>query len=95
MGDVRWRDHIRGVTELADLRMGRASVRVPCGELADGVYEVEVRTELDEKGPRPGDPVLRWPFHVLRGYQARAETVMAAAHSLAEKLPTEIGRAHV
>lgn len=65
--------------EMRDLRMAQIRGSVPAEKLPDGTYEVELRTMLDGKGPRAKDPVLRWQFHSLRGYQARAEKALAIA----------------
>lgn len=66
-------------TQVDDVRLAQAKVTVPCDELADGAYEVELRALFDGEGPRPTDPTLRWTFHVLRGYQERAELAMGEA----------------
>lgn len=66
-------------TDVQDVRLAQARVRLSCEDLADGAYEVELRTRFDGDGPRPGDPTLRWRFHVLRGYQERAELAMGQA----------------
>lgn len=58
-----------------DLRLGQVSVSVPCGELEDGAYHARLTIVLDGKGPREQDPVCSHVFHVLRGYQQRAESV--------------------
>ena len=47
---------------------------------------------FDGAGPREHDPALRWPFHVLRGYQERAELAMGNAIALREAL-TPLSRA--
>ena len=66
-------------TDLEDVRLAQARLAFPCDDLADGAYEVELRTLLDGAGPRAADPGLRWTFHVLRGYQERAELAMGGA----------------
>jgi hypothetical protein len=78
-GKVVFRQRLDRETAVADLRMARPTAKVPGHELADGAYELEVRALFDGAAPRPGDPVLRWTFHVLRGYQARAEAALSAA----------------
>lgn len=85
-GKVVWQDRLAGELSIEDLRMGRPVARVPAGELADGSYEITVRTVVDGKAPGPKDPVLRWPLHVLRGYQARCEQALLAARAVGEKL---------
>ena len=80
-GKVVWQQTLDGPAELADLRMARPNVKVPCGELADGSYRLTLRTRIDGVLPRADEPVLQWPFHVLRGYQARAEAALAAVHA--------------
>lgn len=78
-GALRWTGVIALHTEERDVRMARPTIDVPCEELADGAYELTVRTLLGDQPPRPTDPVVRWTFHVLRGYQQRAEAALAAA----------------
>lgn len=73
-------------TDVTDLRRARAVAKVPCDELPDGTYELEVRTRVDGAGPRPTDQVLRLTFHVLRGYQARSEAAMRATRDVHEGL---------
>ena len=73
-------------TGIDDVRLAQAKVTVPCGEWADGAYEVELRTLIDGEEPRARDPELRWTFHVLRGYQERAELAMGAAVALRKDL---------
>jgi len=73
-GALRWTGAIVNHTEERDVRMARPAIDVPCAELPDGAYEVTVRTLLGDQPPRPTDPIVRWTFHVLRGYQQRAET---------------------
>lgn len=78
-GALRWTGVIARHTEERDVRMARPTIDVPCAELPDGAYEVTVRTLFGDEPPRPTDPVVRWRFHVLRGFQQRAETAIAAA----------------
>lgn len=78
-GRTVWSTTVTQDTEMNDLRVGRSSAQVPCGDLPDGTYRVTVRTCIDGEGPRPGDPGLSWPFHVLRGYQERAERAFGLA----------------
>jgi len=85
-GDVVWRETLERDTETRDLRMARPRAAMPIDELPDGLYHVEVRTLVDGQGPRAHDPQLQWPFHVLRGYQARAEAATAAAREVREGL---------
>lgn len=89
-GAERWRTTLERKDDgaaftLEDLRMGRASVSVPCQEWADGTYTLDVVTRIDGKLPAAGGPTLSWSFHLLRGYQARAEAAMAAATADAAK----------
>ncbi|MFN8825092.1 MAG: hypothetical protein ACK501_09000 [Planctomycetota bacterium] len=89
-GAERWRTTLERRDDgaeftLEDLRMGRPSVSVPCQEWADGTYTLDVVTRIDGKLPAAGAPVLSWSFHLLRGYQARAEAAMAAATADAAK----------
>ena len=91
-GKVVWSTTIERDTEERDLRQARPSVRVPCEQLGDGAWRVVVRTLLDGKAPREHDPTCSWTFHVLRGYQARAEAAMLAAQA-AEPLLSVVPRA--
>jgi hypothetical protein len=75
---------------LEDLRMARLVAPVPAEELACGSYRLELRARIDGNDPGPKDPVLRWRFHVLRGYQARCERAFAAVKEQAEALPAEM-----
>lgn len=75
-GDERWRSRIVDGTSLEDLRMARAHVAVPGRDLPDGAYVLEVRTRIAGAEPAAGDPRLAWTFHVLRGYQQRAEKAL-------------------
>lgn len=85
-GDVVWSARIDQHTELADLSLARPHVAIPGERLPDGRYQLRVRTSIGDAGPRAGDPELRWPFHVLRGYQARAEAALAGAATAAAGL---------
>lgn|GEM_PF-6262561 len=91
-GEVVFEDLLTKKTSIADVRLAQAEASVPCGALEDGVYEVELRAFFDGAGPREHDPTLRWPFHVLRGYQERAELAMGNAIALRETL-TPLSRA--
>lgn len=89
-GAERWRSTLErrddgALFTLEDLRMGRASVSVPCQEWGDGTYTLDVVTRIDGKLPTAGSPTLSWSFHLLRGYQARAEAALAAAAADAAK----------
>lgn len=75
-GDERWRGRITEGTSLEDLRMARAHLAVPGRDLPDGAYTLEVRTRIADAEPVATDPRLAWTFHVLRGYQQRAEKAM-------------------
>lgn len=86
-GSVRFATTVVRDTRLDDLRSARPVASVPCGELADGTYDLVVRTRIDGAEPRAQDPVLRLPFHVLRGYQDRAETALGRARDLGPQLP--------
>lgn len=85
-GDELLRERLTRDTGIDDLRMARPKVTVPCAQLADGSYEVEVGTWIDGEAPRPRDPRLGWSFHVLRGYQQRSEAAVAAARAARDGL---------
>ena len=93
-------------TSVPDLRQARPAAIVPCEELADGTYELVVRTLLDGEAPRSTDPVLRVKFHVLRGYQQRSEAALglvrqlgpqlsALPRALLEGMAAEVSRAYI
>lgn len=86
-GDVVWSARIDQDTGLADLRLARPHAAIPGDRLPDGCYQLRVRTSIGDAGPRAGDPELSWPFHVLRGYQARTEQALAGAATAAADLP--------
>ena len=65
-----------------DLRLAQCLVPVPCAGLEDGEYTVEVATFVAGKEAVDADPRLVQRFAVLRGYQQRAEQVVAAATRL-------------
>lgn len=71
---------------ISDVRLAQVEVAVPGRGFEDGAYEVTLRTLLDGEGPRATDPTLRWRFHVLRGYQRRAELAMAKAAEVRAEL---------
>ncbi|MCA8952697.1 MAG: hypothetical protein KDE27_24515 [Planctomycetes bacterium] len=73
-------------TAVGDLRRARPVVQVTAAELPDGAYELAVAARIDGRDPGPKDPLLRLGFHVLRGYQARAEAAMTAARELGGEL---------
>ena len=85
-GEVVHRELLTEKTGMDDVRLAQAKVSVPGAELSDGAYEVRLRTLLDGVEPRPQDPALSWGFHVLRGYQARAERAIGAAAALRDGL---------
>lgn len=85
-GEVAWQGEITDRTDERDVGMGKATVSVPSGDLPDGAYAMTLRTRLDDEDPRPTDPVCRWTFHVLRGYQARGERALRDAHARQEGL---------
>lgn len=104
-GDERWRGRITESTSLDDLRMARPHVAVPGKDLPDGAYVLEVRTRIGDAEPAAEDPRLAWTFHVLRGYQLRAETAMggvvkaqpglaAVPRALLGGLADQVGRAY-
>lgn len=104
-GEERWRGRIDEGTSLEDLRMARAHVAVPGRDLPDGAYTLEVRTRIAEAEPAATDPQLAWTFHVLRGYQQRAERAMgevvkmqpglaALPKALLGGLADQVGRAY-
>ena len=78
-GDRVFERRLQHKTGIDDVRLAQTKVTVPCAEWPDGAYEVELRTLIDGDEPREQDPGLRWTFHVLRGYQKRAELAMGAA----------------
>jgi hypothetical protein len=82
--DVVWSGTIERDVDEHALRNAKASAQVPCAELADGAYRVECTTLVDGVPPRASDPRCVWTFHVLRGYQARAEAALAAARARAD-----------
>ena len=73
---------------LEDLRMARATISVGAADLPDGSYEVALSTLLDGKQPRQHDPELRWTFHILRGYQRRADAAIASLIAIRDELST-------
>ncbi len=81
-GKEVWATRLDKGTEERDVRMALPSAQVPGAQLADGSYRLVLRTRIDGALPRPHDPEVRWTFHVLRGYQARAEQAMAKARDL-------------
>lgn len=87
-----WGEQLTGEMPIEDLRMARLARKVPCGDLPDGTYQLHVRTVVDGQAPGAEDPVLQWPLHVMRGYQARCEAALVAARAEAPKLP-ELPRA--
>mgnify|MGYP001158852711 CR=1 FL=1 len=74
-----WSKLLDGDIGVSDLRLSQVKASVPSAELPDGAYTVELRTMIDGEPPRDHDPVTRWAFHVMRGYQARAEKALAIA----------------
>jgi len=70
-----------------DLRMGYSHVEVPASDLADGAWRVRVSTWIDGKAPRETDPVVEHTFHVLRGYQKRAESAQQGILAAEGALP--------
>ncbi|HEX6811834.1 MAG TPA: hypothetical protein VF384_09455 [Planctomycetota bacterium] len=86
-GTQVWTSKILSPTGVDDLRMAQAVATVPAEDLADGTYRLHVRTRIGGEPPRAKDPGLSWPFHVLRGYQARCETAVRKARALAGNLP--------
>jgi hypothetical protein len=105
-GDVKYSVLLSHGTSLADLRQARPAAIVPCEELADGTYELIVRTLLDGVEPRATDPILRVKFHVLRGYQQRSEEALglvrqlgpqlsAMPRALLEGMAAEVSRAYI
>ena len=85
-GEQVLRELLTEQTDIDDVRLAQARLSFSCEELADGAYEVELRTMFDGAGPRPTDPTLRWTFHVLRGYQERAELAMGEAVAVRKDL---------
>lgn len=64
---------------LDDLRLAQCCLSVPCTDLPDGEYAVELVTEVAGAEAREDDPRLVHRFAVLRGYQQRAEAATATA----------------
>lgn len=85
-GGIVFETRVTEDTAVDDLLMARARAMVPCAGLPDGRYEARIETLLDGEGPRPGDPVLRHTFHVLRGYQERAEAALQGANPALARL---------
>jgi hypothetical protein len=85
-GKTVFRGAIERDTSLDDLRSARPALTVPGKELPDGRYRMRLVTRIDGEGPRATDPQLAWTFHVLRGYQHRAEAAMGGARDLAPRL---------
>lgn len=85
--EVVWTTTIERDTGERDVRQARPAASVPSGTLPDGAYRVGVRTLLAGQAPRAHDPACAWTFHVLRGYQARAERAIADARALDASLP--------
>ena len=81
-GKELWSTLVDRETSMSDLRMARPHARVPGASLADGTYTLRVRTLVGgEPGPATA-PTLSWPFHVLRGYQRRAEVALGQCATL-------------
>ena len=85
-GELAYRESVTDPVGIQDVQLAQVEVSVPGAGLADGVYEVSLRTLIEGAGPRAYDPELRWSFHVLRGYQERAELAMGKAVALREGL---------
>lgn len=90
-GAVVWTGAIRQDTDERDVRMARPTIAVPGAELADGAHTATVRTRLGDAAPTAADPCVRWTFHVLRGYQARAEAALAAARDRTDDARSDDG----
>lgn len=86
-GAERFRERLTKETDVAELRMARPTCHVPGAALPDGAYRVTVSTRIDGLAPPAQHPVREWTFHVLRGYQARAERALATAQGLGQTLP--------
>ncbi len=91
---VLWSTSLEHDTAERDVRMARPTAQIPCADLPDGSYRVRVATLVDGAPPRATDPGCAWTFHVLRGYQSRAEAAMAKAGELTPKLGAA-DRAHL
>ncbi|MBL8727820.1 MAG: hypothetical protein JNM25_05280 [Planctomycetes bacterium] len=91
-GERVWSARLGESPTLEDLRMARLVAPIPAGELADGSYRVVLRARVGAADPGPKDPVLQWPFHVLRGYQDRCEAAFLAVDERATAL-AELPRA--
>ncbi len=81
-----WSARLGESPTMEQLRMAQLVAPVPAGELADGRYRLVLRTRVGDAEPGPKDPVLQWPFHVLRGFQARCEAALAQANDRAPAL---------
>ncbi|MBX3461744.1 MAG: hypothetical protein KF830_01120 [Planctomycetes bacterium] len=88
-GEPIWSVRFGEGATLEDLRMARLVVPVPADELEDGAYRLRLSAWFGHAGPGPGQPVLEWPFHVRRGYQARCEAAFAAVQERGAALPDE------
>lgn len=91
-GAERWRllfDRVERSDGIAveDLRTGQVTASVPCADWPDGTYRLDVVTRIDGKPPAANSPSLSWEFHLLRGYQARAEAALTAAVRVGGTLP--------
>jgi len=73
--------------QIEDLRMGHVHVEAPAKDLADGTYVARVSVLVDGKRPSSTDYVVEHAFHVLRGYQPRAEAVQSKILAVEAGLP--------
>ena len=85
-GERVWAARLDVDPDVEDLRLARPVAPIPSGEFPDGRYEVRVATRIGDAAPGSDDPVLVWPFHVLRGYQQRSEAALAAFAERADAL---------
>ncbi|MFK7742502.1 MAG: hypothetical protein AB8H80_19470, partial [Planctomycetota bacterium] len=85
-GDSVYSHIVERKTSLGEVRLGQAQASMSCLDMPSGRYEVEIRTLLDGEAPSATDPVVRWTFHVLHGYQARADAALALAQTLRDGL---------
>jgi hypothetical protein len=74
-GATVWEGVVEEETTVKDLLSYRPSCEIPGAALEDGEYTIRVAVFLDGQGPRPGDLLVEARFHVLRGFQQRAENL--------------------
>ncbi|MHC4515939.1 MAG: hypothetical protein ACYTGW_11360 [Planctomycetota bacterium] len=85
-GKTVWSGEIRKDTGMSELREFLTHKAVPVNDLRDGLYWVEADTILADKKPRAGDPRLRVPFWVLRGFVKRRLALLAGVRQIRKEL---------